>query len=209
MLPRTFLSSVFKAYTLALLAAPFICGSTAMATTSKPLYTEDSKKAATDYAADRKLCAEESSSDARLQCRRDAKTVYDRTQANAKSKIPATNIPSPVNGACPQCGRVVAVSIVDKEGEGGAVGIIAGGVGGAILGHQVGGGVGKDLATIAGAAGGAYAGKKIEGKVRSHKVWNVSVQYPDKSKKHFEFKEDPGYRVGDTVKNSGASIARH
>lgn len=39
-----------------------------------------------------------------------------------------------------------------------AIGAVLGGV----LGHQVGGGKGKTLATVAGAVGGGYAGKKIE-----------------------------------------------
>lgn len=39
-----------------------------------------------------------------------------------------------------------------------AIGAVAGG----LLGHQVGGGKGKTLATVAGAVGGGYAGKKIE-----------------------------------------------
>jgi uncharacterized protein YcfJ len=39
-----------------------------------------------------------------------------------------------------------------------ALGAVAGG----LLGHQVGGGSGKTIATVAGAAGGAYAGRKIQ-----------------------------------------------
>lgn len=41
-------------------------------------------------------------------------------------------------------------------------GMAIGGVAGGLLGHQVGGGKGKTIATVAGAAGGAYAGKKIQ-----------------------------------------------
>ncbi len=41
-------------------------------------------------------------------------------------------------------------------------GMAIGGVAGGVLGHQVGGGKGKTIATVAGAAGGAYAGKKIQ-----------------------------------------------
>jgi uncharacterized protein YcfJ len=39
-----------------------------------------------------------------------------------------------------------------------AIGAVAGG----LLGHQVGGGKGKTLATVAGAVGGGYAGKKVQ-----------------------------------------------
>ncbi len=41
-------------------------------------------------------------------------------------------------------------------------GMAIGGVAGGLLGHQVGGGKGKTIATVAGAAGGAYAGKKVQ-----------------------------------------------
>jgi uncharacterized protein YcfJ len=47
----------------------------------------------------------------------------------------------------------------DKHQIGGAV---AGGLIGALAGHQVGGGKGKTLATVAGAAGGAFAGHEIQ-----------------------------------------------
>jgi hypothetical protein len=56
--------------------------------------------------------------------------------------------------------------------------------------------------------GGAYAGKKIEEKVRTKKVWTVSVQYPNGNKGSFEFDKDPGMRVGDNVRNSGKTVVR-
>jgi uncharacterized protein YcfJ len=39
-----------------------------------------------------------------------------------------------------------------------AIGVVAGG----LLGHQIGGGAGRDLATIAGAAAGGYAGNQVQ-----------------------------------------------
>lgn len=103
---------------------------------------------------------------------------------------------------------MVAVSVTEKAGQGGPLGMIAGGAAGAILGHQVGQGTGKDLATIAGAVGGAYAGKKIEEKVKKHTIWSVSVDYNDGSKSSYEFDKNPGYKVGDAVKRSGNTITR-
>ncbi|MDD2948752.1 MAG: glycine zipper 2TM domain-containing protein [Rugosibacter sp.] len=64
------------------------------------------------------------------------------------------------DGCKKDCGRVVSIDSVKQKGEGGAVGMIAGGVVGGLLGNQVGGGKGKTLATVAGAAGGAYAANK-------------------------------------------------
>ena len=103
------------------------------------------------YNADLKLCADEPSSAARLQCRRDAKTEMDASNAALKHVAKPA---SPVV-ACPDCGRVSAVSITEKEGEGSALGMIGGGVVGGLIGNQMGGGIGKDIATVAGAVGDA------------------------------------------------------
>ncbi len=151
--------------------------------TPKALLAAETQKIAAAYEADKKLCNDEVSSKARLQCRRDAKAEYDGAVA-------------------------AAVSLADKPGDSSPLGVIAGGVAGAVLGHQVGGGTGKDLATIAGALGGAYAGKTIEEKVKTEKVWTVSVQYGDGHRANFNFSQDPGLKVGDTVKNSGITVVR-
>lgn len=200
-----------------LFAAALLCASTTFSATTAPAtsaakaqYTADTKKAATQYEADKKVCTEETSSEARLQCRRDAKAVYDKAVVAAKTTMTAATAKPTASkaAACPDCGTVVSVNVTERDGEGSAVGMIAGGVGGALLGNQLGGGIGKDIATVAGAVGGAYAGKKVEEKVRAHKIWTVGVKYPDSSSKNFEFKEDPGYKAGDAVMNSGASIVR-
>ena len=95
-----------------------------------------------------------------------------------------------------------------KKGKGGALGTIGGGVAGALLGHQVGGGTGKDVATIAGAAGGAYAGYKTEEKLRSAKTWTVTVKMDNGEQRAIEFDHEPGVKSGDLVKVSGNTITR-
>lgn len=177
-------------------------------TTTKAQYNADSQAALQRYESDKTLCNDETSSSARLQCRRDAKTEYDKAVAAAKAKMTVSTEAAQARAACTDCAKVVAVSVTEKEGEGSAVGLVAGGVAGALLGQQLGGGFGKDLATVAGAVGGAYAGKEIEKKVKTHKVWTVEVEYPSGSRGRFEFREDPGFAVGDTVKKSGNSIVR-
>jgi outer membrane lipoprotein SlyB len=179
--------------------------------TPKAQFAAESKKITAAYEADKKLCNDETSSKARLQCRRDAKAEFDKSLAAARVQMNAPKVvPAPVSAkaVCADCGKVTAITQAEKAGDSGPLGVIAGGAAGAILGHQVGGGTGKDLATIAGALGGAYAGKKIEGMVKTQTVWTVSVQYADGRKANFEFQQDPGMKVGDSVKNAGASIAR-
>lgn len=181
----------------------------------------DTKAAQAAYESDRKLCNDETTSSARQQCRRDAKAEYDDALAAAKSRAaaaappaattalpPAATASAVAAAACTDCGRVMAVAITQKAGDASAMGVIAGGAIGAVLGNQVGGGFGKDLATLAGAAGGAYAGKIIEEKMKTHTVWTVTVHYPNDSKTSFEFTTDPGLQVGDWVRNSGNTIVR-
>ena len=186
----------------------FALPSVSHAQTAQEQLTAANQQAKSRYDSDLKLCADEPSSAARLQCRRDAKSEYDRALAAAKEQAAAATRQQQALAACTDCGKVTAVSVTEKEGEGSAVGMVAGGVAGALLGRQLGGGIGRDLATVAGAAGGAYAGKEIEKKVRTQKVWNVDVLFRDNSKGHFEFAEDPGLAVGVTVKKSGSSIVR-
>lgn len=179
--------------------------------TPKQQYAAASKQAAAKYADDKKLCADESTSSARMQCLHDAKAVYTASLATAKTAMNQAlhaSAGSKAINACEGCGRVSAVNVADKEGEGSALGLIAGGVAGAVLGHQVGHGTGQDLATIAGAAGGAYAGNKIEKRAKTTKVWTVSVDYDDGSKGSFNFDHDPGFQAGDAVKKEGAGIVR-
>lgn len=156
------------------------------------------------YEADKKLCADEASAEARLQCRRDAQVVYEK--ALAASKVAKTSSQAAV---CNDCGRVTAIKVTEKAGDSGPVGMIAGGVAGAVLGRQVGGGFGKDLATIAGAAGGAYAGKKIEEKINTRKIWTVSVRYNNGATAEFDYEQDPGVKVGDAVRKEGNVLVRN
>lgn len=174
---------------------------------SKASYEAAKKQAATRYAEDKNLCAEETSSSARMQCLRDAKAEYKKALTAAKQATSAQPV-ARTSGVCAECGKVTSVKVVEKEGEGSPLGVIAGGVAGAVLGHQVGGGSGKDLATIAGAAGGAYAGHKIEQKVRSKKLWVVNVQFENGDERSFNFENDPGYAAGDAVKQTGNNIVR-
>lgn len=159
-------------------------------------YAGDAAKAEARYEADKKLCAEESTSSARMQCLRDAKAEYDRAVGTSQAS------------ACKTCGTVIGVHETEKKGEGGAVGMIAGGVAGALLGNQIGAGNGRTVATVAGAAGGAYAGKKVEEHVRTTKIWAVKVRMDGGEEKTFSFEKDPGFRNGDPVKLSGSSIVR-
>lgn len=212
-----------------LLAAAFILGLASLVqaqTTPAPLspkaqYDVDAKQASARYKADQKLCSDDPDSASRMQCKRDAKVEYDKAVADAKARMTASGgaapaaataaapKPAPAQPVCPDCGKVTAVNQSEKKGEGSAVGLIAGGVAGGLLGNQIGGGTGKTLATVAGAAGGAYAGREVEKKVKTHNVWTVSVKYGNGATANFEFDKDPGFKVGDNVRNSDKTVVRY
>ncbi len=173
--------------------------------TAQSAYDAAKKTADARYSEDQKLCADESTSARRMQCLRDAKEEHSRALAAAEDKLNAANKPA---ASCTGCGKVSAVKMTEKDGKGGAVGLIGGGVAGALLGHQVGKGTGKDLATIAGAAGGAYAGHKIEGKMNKVKTWAVTVRFDNGEERVFNFDHDPGMSSGDLVKAAGDSVVR-
>jgi len=179
--------------------------------TPKQQYAADTKHAAARYADDKKLCMDEGTSEARLQCLRDAKSGYNKALATAKATRYAASQSS--NQAakaapCQDCGSVLSVTENEKKGEGSTLGLIAGGVAGAVLGNQVGNGTGRDLATIAGAAGGAFAERKLEQHVKSAAVWVVSVQFDSGEKSNFEFDHNPNLAAGDKVQKSGETVVK-
>ena len=126
---------------LALMSVATVCVASNEAATSAADTAK--KEAANRYSEDQKICADESTSSRRMQCLRDAKDEYTKALNAAETK-PATEIkpaaeikPSPAAPICNDCGRVTAVRVTEKEGETGVGGMIAGGVIGGLLGHQV------------------------------------------------------------------------
>lgn len=110
---------------------------------------------------------------------------------------------------CANCGVVEAVNVIEVKGEGNYLGMIAGGLAGALLGHQVGGGTGKTVATVAGAAGGAYAGKEIENRMKTTKHYEVIARLENGGTQAIPYETDPGYKVGDRVRVEGGTLVRN
>jgi outer membrane lipoprotein SlyB len=176
------------------------------ATTPKNALAMDEQAVAQRYADDRKLCADESDSARRMQCLRDAKTEHDKALAAAKARFQQSA--ATPGAACHDCGTVTSVTTAKVQGESNAGGLLVGGAAGALLGHQVGKGNGRDLATLAGAVGGAYAGKKVQENMNAKTVWHVQVRYEDGKSATYRFDHDPGFKNGEHVRKSGAGI-RH
>ena len=56
------------------------------------------------------------------------------------------------------------------------IGTVAGALIGGVIGHQIGGGTGRDIATVAGAAGGGYAGNRIQKNLQDKDTYNTTEQ---------------------------------
>ena len=97
-------------------------------------------------------------------------------------------------------GVVESVREVKEPGEAKGLGVIAGGIGGAVLGHQVGSGRGNKLATILGAVGGAIAGNHVEKQARAVKRWDITVRLDDGTTQTFSSPTEPSWHAGDRVR---------
>ncbi|NVE01646.1 glycine zipper 2TM domain-containing protein [Massilia sp. BJB1822] len=86
---------------------------------------------------------------------------------------------------CHHCGVVEAVRTIRTRAEGSGVGAAGGAVVGGLLGHQIGGGSGRNLATIAGAIGGAVVGNQVEGNMNARTSYEVTVRLDDGKRRTF------------------------
>jgi len=129
----------------------------------------------------------------------------------AAARTPAVKTPSkthvaqnkmqaaPAKVVCSQCGVVESVTERTQRGEGSGVGAVGGAVVGGLLGNQIGGGSGKDVATVVGALGGGYVGNEVEKRVKSTKYYEVRVRFEDGSTSVFK-EATQSWRPGDRVK---------
>jgi outer membrane lipoprotein SlyB len=105
---------------------------------------------------------------------------------------------------CASCGTIEAVTPVTRAGKGSGVGMVAGGVLGAVLGNQVGGGNGRTAATVLGAVGGGWAGNAVEKNIKKDTVYSVRVRMEDGSSRTLEQASAPA--VGSKVTVEGSTL---
>ena len=108
--------------------------------------------------------------------------------------------PAPAPQVCSNCGVIEAIHEVNTRAEGSGVGAAGGAVVGGLLGNQVGGGHGKQLATVLGAVGGAVAGNQIEGSVRATRSYNIVVRLDNGKTRTVHQSAAPNWRQGDRVR---------
>ncbi|MGH8820764.1 MAG: glycine zipper 2TM domain-containing protein [Rhodoferax sp.] len=94
--------------------------------------------------------------------------------------------PAATRPVCHVCGTVESVTPVERKGQGTGLGAVGGGVVGALVGNQFGGGNGRTVATILGAVGGGFAGNAIEKNVRKTTVYEIAIRMDDGTVRHLE-----------------------
>jgi len=77
---------------------------------------------------------------------------------------------------CLQCGVVESVSAVEVKGSASGLGVVLGGVTGAVLGNTMGSGNGRTAMTLVGGGAGAFAGNEIEKNSNRRLVWRTTVR---------------------------------
>ncbi len=115
---------------------------------------------------------------------------------------------TPAAPVCAYCGTVQAVNVVEVKGDGSYIGMIAGGVAGALLGSQVGHGTTKTVAEVAGAAGGAWAGNEVEKKVKTTKHYEVVVRLDNGGSQMVSYTAQPAFAVGNRVRIENGALVR-
>jgi outer membrane lipoprotein SlyB len=101
---------------------------------------------------------------------------------------------------CSNCGNIESIRTVTTRARGSGVGAGAGAVLGGLLGHQIGGGSGRNLATVAGAVGGAVVGNRVEGNMHATTSYEIRVRLDDGTLRTFHQGAQPAWRTGERVR---------
>jgi len=118
------------------------------------------------------------------------------------AQAPAQAVETPKPVAQPgNLATVQAVREVKDAGESTALGPIAGGIAGAVLGNQIGKGHGSQkVITVLGAAGGAFAGRAVEKQARGTTHWEIDVRRDDGAAETVRSDVAPSYQPGQRVR---------
>ncbi|MBK6973458.1 MAG: glycine zipper 2TM domain-containing protein [Sterolibacteriaceae bacterium] len=131
-------------------------------------------------------------------------------QAPIENRAPAMPAaepaPAPARVVCNQCGVVSSVRTIERKGEGSGVGAVGGAVAGGVIGHQMGGGRGRDVMTVVGAIAGGLGGHEVEKRVRKVVKHQVTVRFDDGTTRTFTYDRQPMFRNGDQVRLSNGAL---
>ncbi|BAK10926.1 Uncharacterized protein YcfJ [Pantoea ananatis] len=124
--------------------------------------------------------------------------VFDRGPQYAQV-LSATPIKESIKQPRQECRNVTLTHRRPVQDENRIAGSVLGAVAGGVLGHQFGGGRGRDVATVAGALAGGYAGNQVQGGMQDRDTYTTSEQrcktVYDKQEKMLGY--DVTYKIGD------------
>ncbi len=113
--------------------------------------------------------------------------------------VTATPINETIKTPRQQCRNVTVTHRRPVQDENKIAGSLLGAVAGGVIGHQFGGGRGKDVATVAGALAGGYTGNQVQGNLQNSDTYSSTQQrcqtVYDKSQKLLGY--DVTYKIGD------------
>lgn len=101
--------------------------------------------------------------------------VFDRGPQYAQV-LSATPIKESIKQPRQECRNVTLTHRRPVQDENRIAGSVLGAVAGGVLGHQFGGGRGRDVATVAGALAGGYAGNQVQGGMQDRDTYTTSEQ---------------------------------
>ena len=124
--------------------------------------------------------------------------VLDRGPQYAQV-VSSTPIKESIKTPRKECRNVTVTHRRPVQDESRIAGSVLGAVAGGVIGHQFGGGRGRDVATVVGALGGGYAGNQIQGSMQEGDTYTTTQQrcktVYDKSEKMLGY--DVTYKIGD------------
>lgn len=124
--------------------------------------------------------------------------VFDRGPQYAQV-LSATPIKESIKQPRQECRNVTITHRRPVQDENRIAGSVLGAVAGGVLGHQFGGGRGRDVATVAGALAGGYGGNQVQGALQDRDTYTTSEQrcktVYDKQEKMLGY--DVTYKIGD------------
>ncbi len=112
----------------------------------------------------------------------------------------------PPPAVCNECGVVASIDAVKEKGAGSGAGAVIGAIAGGVIGHQFGGGRGKDVATAAGAIAGGAAGHEVEKRARGTSYFNVGVNMENGTYRTVSVADASALSVGSRVRVIGENI---
>lgn len=124
--------------------------------------------------------------------------VFDRGPQYAQV-LSATPIKESIKQPRQECRNVTLTHRRPVQDENRIAGSVLGAVAGGVIGHQFGGGRGRDIATVAGALAGGYGGNQVQGALQDRDTYTTSEQrcktVYDKQEKMLGY--DVTYKIGD------------